>query len=131
MGFIAGGTIAVYSYRRRVSGAALGLGSGTLLGGVSGFFGFLVFCALAALEILLSHKGAELRRVAFESMDKAVQNADPQLQQQFQEAALRFKTPEGFIFLIVLGCLLLCAAFVFFSVLGGAIGASISRRNLK
>ena len=131
LGFIAGGITAVYAYRRRVPGAVLGLGSGSLLGAMSGFFGFVVFCLLAALEIVLSHKQDELRRRAFESMDKVVQNADPQLQQQFQELVLRFKTPEGFAFFIIFTCVVLCLMFIFFSFLGGAIGATITRRNPK
>lgn len=131
LGFIGGGIIAVYAYRRRVPGAVLGLGAGSLLGALSGFLGFLVVSVLVGIQVMLTNKGEEFRRTAFESMDKTVQNADPQLQRQFQEAVLRFKTPEGFIFFIVLGCVFLLAAFVFFSVLGGAIGASISRRKLK
>jgi hypothetical protein len=131
LGVIGGGIIAVYAYRRRVPGAVLGLGSGSLLGAMSGFCGFLVFCALAAAEILLSNSGQELRRKAFESMDKVVLNADPQLQQKLQEMVLRFKTPEGFAIFILFTCLLLCLMFIFFSLLGGAIGANISRRSPK
>jgi hypothetical protein len=130
LGFIAGGTIAVYAYRRRVPGAVVGLGSGSLLGAVSGLFGFLVFCALATLEILLSHKGEELRRTLFESLDKVALNAaDPQLQQQFQELIQHFKTPEGFALFLALTSLFLCLIFIFFSILGGAIGSSITRRS--
>ena len=99
LGVIGGGIMAVYAYRRRVPGAVLGLASGSLLGAVSGLCGFLVFCALAAVEILLSKSGQEMRRIAFESMDKVVLNADPQLQQKLQEMVVRFKTPEGFAFL--------------------------------
>ena len=129
LGFIAGGTIAVYAYRRRVPESVLGLGSGSLLGALSGLFGFLVFSALATLEILLSHKGGELRRTLYESLDKAVQSADPQLQQQVQSMVTQFKTPEGVAFFVILTALFLCVIFVFFSVLGGAIGSSITRRN--
>jgi len=129
LGVIGGGIMAVYAYRRRVPGAVLGLASGSLLGAVSGLCGFLVFCALAAVEILLSKSGQEMRRIAFESMDKVVLNADPQLQQKLQEMVVRFKTPEGFAFFILFTCLLLCLMFIFFSILGGAIGANITRRK--
>ena len=131
LGIIAGGINAVYAYRRRVPGAVLGLGSGSLLGAVSGFFGFLLFCVLAVVEVLLSHRQDEFRRRAFESMDKVVQNSDPQLQQQMQEVVLHLKTPEGYAFFIAFTAVFLCILFVFFSVLGGAIGASITRRNPK
>jgi hypothetical protein len=129
LGFIAGGTIAVYAYRRRVPGAVLGLGSGSLLGAVSGLIGFLVFGALATLEILLSHKGGELRRTFFDSLDKAVQSADPQLQQQVQSLVAQFKTPEGMAVFFIFAAIVVCVIFVFFSILGGAIGSSITRRN--
>ncbi len=131
LGVIGGGIIAVYVYRRKVPGAVLGLGSGSLMGALSGFLGFLLFCMLATVEILLSHTQNELRRRAFESMDKVVQNADPQLQQQFQELVQQFKTPEGFVIFMVFTCVLVCVMFVFFSTLGGAIGANITRRNPK
>jgi hypothetical protein len=131
LGVIGGGIAAVYAYRRYVPGSVLGLGSGSLLGAISGLFGFFIFCCLAALEIVLSHKQDELRRRAFESMDKVVQNADPQLQQQFQDLVQHLKTPEGYAFFIAFTCVVLCLMFVFFSFLGGAIGATITRRKTK
>ena len=129
LGFIAGGVIAVYVYRRRVPGAVLSLGSGVKLGAVCGLFGFLVFCGLAMVEIRVTHKGGEIRQAIFASMDKTVQNADPQMQQQVQEMAERFKTPEGFVALMLFTAAIVCVLFVFFSILGGAIGSSMTRRK--
>ena len=131
LGFIAGGTLSIYAYRRRVPGSVLGFGSGSVLGALSGVFGFLIFCALATMEIAFSHAGDELRRRAFESMDKVVQNADPELQQSLQAAFQHFKTPEGFALFLAFTAVCLLLMFVFFSTLGGAIGASISRKTQK
>jgi len=131
LGFIAGGTIAVYAYRRRVPGAVLGLGSGSWLGALSGFIGFVVFGALVTLEIVLLHRGGELRRAFFDSLDKAVQSADPQLQQQVQTIVAQFKTPEGMAVFFIFASIVVCVIFVFFSVLGGAIGSSITRREQR
>ncbi len=130
-GFMAGGTLSVYAYRRRVPGAVLNLGSGAFLGAVSGLFGFLVLSVLAAVKILFSHKGEELRQTAFAAMDKVVQNTDPQLQQSVQELVQHFKTPQGFVLFVAISALCTCLMFIFFSLLGGAIGASITRRNPK
>ena len=123
--------MAVYSYRRRVPGASLNLGSGALLGAVSGLFGSLFLDVVAALRILLSHDRDELRKTAFAALDKVVQSTDPQLQESGQQFLRSFNTPGGFITLMVIGAVVACAMFIFFSVLGGAIGANITRQNQK
>lgn len=128
---MAGGVLAVYSYRRRVPGASLNLGSGALLGAVSGLFGSLFLDVVAALRILLSHDRDELRKTAFAALDKVVQSTDPQLQESGQQFLRSFNTPGGFITLMVIGAVVACAMFIFFSVLGGAIGANITRQNQK
>jgi len=64
-------------------------------------------------------------------MDKMVQTTDPQLQQQVQDTFSRFKTPEGFMILTIVSAVCVCLMFVFFSTLGGAIGASITRKTPK
>jgi hypothetical protein len=127
-GFMAGGTLSVYAYRRRVPGSALKLASGALLGAISGFFGFLLLAVLAAGKILFSHKG--LRQTAFANMDRVVQNTDPQLQQSVL-GVVEHLTPEGFVLFIAMSAVCACLMFVFFSVLGGAIGANITRRSPK
>ena len=81
------------------------------------------------VEIRVTHKGGEIRQAIFASMDKTVQNADPQMQQQVQEMAERFKTPEGFVALMLFTAAIVCVLFVFFSILGGAIGSSMTRRK--
>ncbi len=129
LGFIAGGALAVYAYRRRVPGAVVSLGSGTILGALSGLFGFLVFGVLFTVEILLTHSWDKLRQAVFDSLNQTAQNADPQFQQQLQDMIQQFKTPEGFALFMILTCLFLCLIFIFFSVLGGAIGSSMTRKS--
>ena len=129
LGFIAGGVIAVYAYRRRVPEAVLGLGSGVQLGALSGLLGFLVFGALLALELLLTHSQGKVYQIILDSLNQTAQNSDPQFQQQIQEAIQQFKTPEGFAIAMVIMGVALCGIFVFFSILGGAIGSSMTRRK--
>jgi hypothetical protein len=131
LGFIAGGALAVYAYRQRIVGAVLSLGSGALLGALSGLFGFLIFTLLATVEIALSHTGGELRQAIFDSMNQTAQNADPQVQQRIQEMIQQLKTPEGFVVLILFSGIVLCLLFIFFSILGGAIGSSMTRKTPK
>jgi hypothetical protein len=131
LGFVAGGALSVYTYRRRVPGAVVNLGSGATLGGASGFLGFLIFSVLLTLEILITHRWGELRQAVLESMNQTARNADPQFQQQLQDAIVQFKTPEGFAMLMVFTGVFLCLIFIFFSVLGGAIGSSMTRKNPK
>ncbi len=129
LGFIAGGVIAVYAYRRRVPGAGLSLASGVKLGAVCGLFGFLVFFLMAMVQIRVFHQGEEIRKAFFANLDKTVKDADPQVQQEIQQMAQYLKTPEGFVASIVLMAIFVCALFVFFSILGGAIGSSMTRRK--
>jgi len=130
-GFMGGGTLAIYAYRKRVPGAILNLGAGALLGAVSGLFGFLVLSVLALLKLVLLHKGEEFRQTIFAALDKGVQNSDPQLQPQVLAMVQNFKTPEGFVIMTAIVLVAICLLFVFFSILGGAIGANITRRNHK
>lgn len=129
LGFIAGGVIAVYAYRRRVPGSVLSLGSGVQLGAVSGLLGFAVFGVLLTLEISLTHSQARLYQIILDSMNQTAQNADPQIQPQIQDMIAQFKTPEGFVVSIILMAVSLLLLFVFFSILGGAIGSSMTRRK--
>ena len=129
LGFIGGGVVAVYAYRRRVPGAVLSLGSGAKLGAVSGLLGFVVFGVLLSLEVLLTHTGGKFYQTVFESMNHTARNSDPQIQQQMQEMIQQLKTPEGFAVLMIFMCIIVCLIFVFFSVLGGAIGSSMTRRK--
>jgi len=131
LGFVAGGALAVYAYRRRVPGAVVNLGSGATLGAASGFLGFLIFSVLLTLEILITHRWGELRQAVIESMNQTARNADPQFQQQLQDAIVQFKTPEGFAMLMAFTGVFLCLIFIFFSVLGGAIGSSMTRKSPK
>jgi hypothetical protein len=130
-GFMVGGTLAVYAYRRRLPGAVLNLGSGTLLGAASGLCGFLISSVRVAVKLLLLHEGAELRQTTFANMDRVIQNTDPELQQSMAGIFQHFRTPEGFLYLVAIGALCMCLMFIFFSILGGAIGANITRRNPK
>ena len=129
LGFIGGGVVAVYAYRRRVPGAVLSLVSGAKLGAVSGLLGFVVFAVLLTLEVLLTHAGGKFYETIFESLNQTARNSDPQIQQQMQEMIQQLKTPEGFAVLMVFVGIVLCLIFVFFSVLGGAIGSSMTRRK--
>ena len=129
LGFIGGGVVAVYAYRRRVPGAVLSLGSGAKLGAVSGLLGFVVFGVLLTLEVLLKHAGGKFYEMIFESLNQTARNSDPQIQQQMQDMIQQLNTPEGFAVLMIFMCIVVCLIFVFFSVLGGAIGSSMTRRK--
>ncbi len=129
LGFIAGGIIAVYAYRRRAPEAVLGLGSGVQLGALSGLLGFVVFGVLVALEVLLTKSQGRVYGKFLDFMNQTAQNADPQVQQQIQEMIQQFKTPAGFVLTMIIMGVSLCAIFVFFSILGGAIGSSMTRRK--
>jgi len=128
LGFLGGGVLAVHAYRRRAPGSELSLGSGAILGAISGIVGFLPFSLLLVLDFA-THGSGKLQHAIVEQLNQMAQNADPQLSQQFKQAIEVFKTPEGFATMMILTCLLLGLIFVFFSILGGAIGSSMTRRK--
>ncbi len=75
---LAGGTLGVMIYRRRVPGAALTPRLGARIGAVTGLFGFGVFAVVLGLELLATRGSGRLRQM---------------LQQVIQETAARNPGP--------------------------------------
>ena len=126
LGMLAAGVLCVLLYRRRVPAANLTPGMGARLGAVSGTMGFGVFAIFTAIEVLVFHNGGELRAALLQAVQQsATRSSDPQAQQVLDY----LKSPPGLALIMALGLMVMFAAFLIFSSLGGAIGAALLRRR--
>lgn len=123
---LAAGALAVVFYHRRNRGASLSAGAGARLGAVSGALGFGILTIVFAFGTAVLHTGAELRQKMLDAVQQAAsRSSDPQAAQ-----AVEFlKTPQGLVVAVILGLILTFLAFVFFSGLGGVVGAALLRRK--
>ncbi len=101
---LAAGALAVVFYHRRNRGVTIVFAFGTAV----------------------LHTGAELRQKMLDAVQQAAsRSSDPQAAQ-----AVEFlKTPQGLVVAMILGLILTFVAFVFFSGLGGVVGAALLRRK--
>ncbi len=122
---LAAGALAVVFYHRRNRGASLSAGAGARLGAVSGALGFGILTIVFAFGTAVLHTGAELRQKMLDAVQQAAsRSSDPQAAQ-----AVEFlKTPQGLVVAVILGLILTFVAFVFFSGLGGVVGAALREK---
>jgi len=126
LGMIAAGVLAVLFYRRRNPGCNLTAGVGARLGALSGALGFTIFAIFTAIEVLVFHSGGELRSALLQAIQQsAARSTDPQAQQIVEY----LKSPPGLVLVMSLGLIVMFVIFLFFSTLGGALGAALMRRK--
>jgi MFS family permease len=130
MGFVLAmplaGFLAVLFYRRQSWRAEPSHRSGFKLGTLAGFFGFVIFAALAAILIMASGDRDEFRKQSLEALQRAhARYSDPQ-----QLRTLEYlMTPQGLTLGLVVSAIILGTLFVLLSGVGGAVSASIWRRK--
>ena len=130
MGFVLAmplaGFLAVLFYGRQSWRAEPSRRSGFRLGTLAGFFGFVIFAALAAIIIVASGDQDEFRRQSLEALQKAhARYSDPQ-----QLRTLEYlMTPQGLTIGLAVSVALIGVFFVLLSGIGGAVSASILRRK--
>jgi hypothetical protein len=126
LGMLAAGALSVVLYRRRNPAANLTPGVGARLGAVSGALGFGIFAVLTSIEMVVFRSGGQLRAALIEAVQQsAARSSDPQAQQLLEY----LKTPQGLALVMVLALIVMFAAFLVFSSLGGALGAALLRRK--
>jgi MFS family permease len=120
------GYFGVRLYRRRSMAPELPPGAGFKLGALSGLFGSVIFTAVKAVNTVAFSAQGEFRDAIIEAVRRAqARNPDPQARQMLEY----FTSPHGMIAFLVLSAVLVCAAFVLLSGLGGAISASLFRKK--
>ncbi len=123
---IAGGALAVALYQRRRP-APVTTGMGARLGAVTGLLGFVVFALAVSLEILAT-RGGRLRAALTQVFEQAAaRDSNPAAQEMIQ----KLSSPQGIALLVTIGLIVLLAAFLIFSAIGGAIGAALFRTREK
>jgi hypothetical protein len=126
LGMLAAGALSVVLYRRRNPAANLTPGMGARLGAVSGALGFGIFAVLTSIEMVAFRSGGQLRAALIEAVQQsAARSSDPQAQQLVEY----LKTPQGLALVMVLALLVMFAAFLVLSSLGGALSAALLRRK--
>lgn len=125
---LAGGTLGVLMYRRRVSGATLTPRLGARIGALTGVFGFGVFSVVLALELLATRGSGRLRQMLQQVVQEAAaRNPDPRAQAAIQQ----MMTPAGMALLITVVLVFFLVVFLALSAGGGAVGAWLLGRKQR
>jgi len=120
------GYFGVRLYRRRSLAQEPSPGAGFKLGALSGLFGFIIFTALTAVNTVAFRAQNEFRGAMVEAVRRAqARNPDPQARQMLEY----FISPHGLVVMLVMGGMLICAAFVLLSGVGGAISAALLKKK--
>ncbi len=126
LGMLAGGSMSVVFYRRRMPGAVIPSGMGARLGLLSGMLGFIMLAAPLALASAFFHLDGEIQSRVVEKVDQVYGGrSDPQAQQLLELV----KTPQGIRLFLGVAMILTFIASVTFATLGGAISAMLLRRK--
>jgi hypothetical protein len=122
-----GGFLAVLFYRRWSSvREEPSSGMGFRLGGLSGLFAFGTFVVLTAFETLVFGGQNELREALVRAVRQAqTRSSDPQARQMMEY----FLTPQGLVWMVILGLIFLAITFVLLSAIGGAVSAALLGRK--
>jgi hypothetical protein len=123
LGMLAAGLLSVVLYRRRCPLTRLTAGMGARLGALTGGLGFGVFAIMLALWTAV-RSGREIHDALLKIIQQYAAHG-PETQQVLD----LFNTPEGFTVIMILTLVMILAAFLIFSSLGGALGAFLPRRK--
>jgi hypothetical protein len=125
-GIIAGGFISVSLFRRRNPGVVVSPRLGARLGLISGAIGFGIFAIVRSIGLLVFHNGAAIHEAVMQQLARsAAQYATPEAQQTLQY----LKTPEGWALIVAFSTIFTLIAFLLLSMLGGALGGALLKKN--
>jgi hypothetical protein len=128
VGMLAGGTLAVMLYRRRLPLAHPSAAMGARLGAASGAIAFALFCLLTAIQVLVFHSGNQLRAALLESVQQtAARTTDPQAKPVLDY----LRSSAGLELVMAIGLVVMFVVFLVVSSAGGAIGAALMSRSRR
>lgn len=120
------GFLAVLFYRRRSLVEEPAPSQGFRVGSLAGFFGFVIFLLLTAVQVFAFRAQNEFRDTMIQAIRQAqARSPDPQARQMLEY----FMTPQGLVFMMAFGFLLMCIIFALLGGIGGAVSASLLRRK--
>ena len=122
------GLLTVRVYKAR-TGTEIGPGGGAKLGAFAGLFSFLIDAIMIVAMFTLE------RGIVQESMRKAIEisgkNYDPESLKMMQNMVERLNTPEGLATFCVIVVLFFFGFTMFFTAVGGMIGAALFGKNRR
>ncbi len=122
------GALTVSLYQRRVPDALIRPGMGMRIGALAGVFSFLVTAIMST--VLFTTNGDELRKLMQEQMRASMAKApDPRSAEVMQQFINKMGTPEGLATMFLWVLLIIAVVFILFSAIGGALGATYSRKH--
>jgi hypothetical protein len=122
------GAVAVSQYRRRLPAALIRPGIGMRIGALAGAFASGVVAAVNIARY--SAERDQFRQLLQEQMQGQIAKApDPSSQEMLRQLMEKLMTPEGMALFFAFALLFATAVFVLFSVIGGALGASMAARR--
>ena len=99
---------------------------GAKLGAATGLIGYIVFSILAAIDF--TRPNSALRQTLAEALKQAMaRNTDPAVQDMYQ----KFAGPEGMAIMAVALMIVLFVFFLGLGAAGGALSASLTRRDRR
>ncbi len=120
------GSLAVVLSRRGGTGILIRPTAGARLGALTGLLLFGMSTLFETLAVAVLHKGADLRGQMMEKIQQAaVRYPGPEVQ-PFLDFA---KSPDGFAFMVVASVIFGLLAFIALGGLGGALGATLTKRR--
>ena len=123
---VAGGFFAVFLYRRKHFGWPLTSGTGAKVGAVTGLIGYIIFSIVAAVDF--TRPNSAMRQMLTQALQQAAsRNNDPAVQDMYH----KMNSPEGMAFLVVAMMIVLFVFFLGLGAAGGAMGASLTRRDRR
>lgn len=128
LGFVwiaGGGALAVTLYLRKFpERPRLARSMGAKIGAVSGVIGYAVFSVVAGIQFL--RDPGPVREMLNQALQNAkTQNPDPRVTEMYD----KFASPAGTALILTFTMVFLLAMFLVLSSLGGALAASVARRN--
>jgi hypothetical protein len=120
------GFLAVLFYKKRSWRAGSSRRTGFKLGALAGLFAFLIFGLFVSVEISIPTSRDEFRKLMIDQLHTLeARYSDPEQRADIEY----FTTPKGFPVFIALATASMCAFFVFFAGIGGAVAAALLRRR--
>jgi len=124
------GALSVWLYQRRASNAVITTGMGMRLGALTGAFAYVAWALWSAYQ--LARDSQKFRGALMEQMNKQIAaSPDPKTQEILRQFMNNLNTPAGLATFFVLIMFFMAIVFIVFSTAGGALGASLFRRDLR
>ncbi len=124
------GAMAVSMYQRRVPTTVVRPGMGMRIGALAGGIAFVVTAIMST--VLFATEGDQLRKMMDDQLRASMAKApDAHTQEVLRQFIAKLGTADGLATFFLWVLLVIAVVFIFFSALGGALGASRSSQQRR